>query len=919
MMATMHDTAPARKKVTTYGKAARRRIPEYSFSAAARKSQTPEVVKRADAQAATSTITVETPTKLKAVPRRSVSRTPSSASPPPSVYDMLVSEDEAPKPINRPTATPSKLKSRSTSSTPPSPAKAVDVFDILTSDDDAPRRRTTPRPSKIPPGKNAALKTINQKTAPSSPPKPAARTIPDVFDILSSDEEATSVKSKPASRIVRKSTAVHNLQQKITLKTSADAAEEVSSRKRLKLSPAPGLPSPRRVPLDTSTIPRRPKPLAKPETANRPAKPLKGRLNSPKNGQFTKPAIRPRSQSPLKPAKQPVTLKKISSPEPSTPSTQQADIDMMDVDPEHEHISPKGMKMWKALLDPAEDVEMTIEAARDEPSRKKPSGLLSRPAGVFKAPQRSPKRLPRRRLIDCLVEQAAQEESEDESSEDEDSQSSIDSGSSSSQAAPQIVSRGQSLVPEAPNSQPIPSDSQSSQATGPKFTYAKQRSMLVEADLMAQLAIEMPVPPPQSSQGRRARMATVPPTLKSLSSLHNDEDEDGTTPDVKSVHELRKLGNTNRFLDEMQDFLDRIGSPGKSSSSTRRSGLLDLASKMQDKAFAEKFRANGMEQRLFLHLGQEADIVAGFIMVSLLTSVLFDGNMSHIVVQLRRQGITRLLIRLLECQSDIAVLAKDRKSNMSKVAQSLLIEYVADIVKMPAWEDLKPPVLSPRTAALRCIDVMVRQTRDAGNDGEIFSKELNVNLFEIMKTASNERSWDLPKERRALDLLLAVSALEAHSLAARTALNESIWISDFLPIVANTLEIALSQPVEEFGPTQVFLFRLVLNVTNNNSKASDVFARPGLISLICRVIVAKWNQISRFMVEEKVFPAIDTLVTLEGMMISFAEWSAAARESIQSLAGRDDDPLDALLQIFADNKDKISEVTYSPSYLFNDP
>jgi hypothetical protein len=81
--------------------------------------------------------------------------------------------------------------------------------------------------------------------------------------------------------------------------------------------------------------------------------------------------------------------------------------------------------------------------------------------------------------------------------------------------------------------------------------------------------------------------------------------------------------------------------------------------------------------------------------------------------------------------------------------------------------------------------------------------------------------------------------------------------------------------------------------------------------LIGRVIVAKSRQISRFMVEEEFFPTIDTLITLEGMMISFAEWSPAARESMQSLAGGDVDPLDEMLQIFAENKDKIAEVTYS--------
>lgn len=441
MMATMHDTVPTRKKVTTYGKAARRRIPEYSFSTAARKSQTPEAVKIAELEEATSTITVDTPRKLKSVPRRSSSGSLPSAAPSTNVFNIAITDDEAPEPIHRPIATPSKLKHRSTSSTPPSPpAKAADVFDIPTSDDEEPRRRTIPRPSKILPGKNAGSRHIKQKGQPS-PPKPVPRTIPNVFDILSSDEEVRTLKPKPAAlKLVGKSNMGHDPQRKTTLNTSTNGAEQAGSRKRLKPSPGPDLLSPRPVPVKTSTIPQRPKALAKPE-ANRFAKPLNGRLTSSIKGPSSKPAGRPEWRAPLKSPTNSTTPKKANTPESSPPSPQFGDIDMTDVDPEHEHISPKGMKMWKALLESTEDEDMTTEVhlpnlkpKRDEAIRNKPSSLLSRPAGIVKTSQRSPKKLLRRRLIDSLVEQAAQEESEDESSEDEYSQSSIDSGALSSQA-----------------------------------------------------------------------------------------------------------------------------------------------------------------------------------------------------------------------------------------------------------------------------------------------------------------------------------------------------------------------------------------------------------------------------------------------------------------------------------------------------
>lgn len=825
---------------------------------------------------------------------------------------MKLSSDDAQEPIHKPT--PSKKKSKAKAPLRIQPATcpvSTEIFNVPT--DEAPIRKISPKPRKVSPFKTSGAKVTKPKAA-SKPLIPPPRPAPNVFDMPSSGDEAKPPKPKPAQKLSRKIAAVPDVEGKQTLKTNAEVVEEDEGRKRLKLSPAHDLPSPKPLPLPlpSSTLARRPKP----KVAVKPVNPLKSRNTSPKTGQLPKVAGRPKFAAPLKSPARAAT--EPTTPEKSTPHTQAStpspglgEVDMVDVAPAQKHISPKSMKMWQALLDPEEDEDMsievdtsTIEVNRGQPT-KKTLNLLSRPAGIVKPSKRSPKRVPRRRLIDALVEQAA-EDSEEESSEDEDTESSMNATPSSSPAATQSISRGQSMVPEAVNLPPVTSDSQGSQpqGVGPRFTYSKQRSMLAEADLMAQLAMEMPVPPSQPAGGRRGRMASVAPLLPS-SSFHDEEDNSSAA--VKSVHELRKSGANIRFLDAIQDFLDRIGSPGKTQASIRRAGLLELAGKMRDKSFVEKFRANGTEQKLFLHLGQETDIVAGFIMVSLLITVLLEGSMPHFVAHLRRHGITRLLIRLLECQPSINAVAKDRKSNMSKNAQTLLIEHGDFVRQVPMWEDLKPQTISPRTIALKCLEVMVRQTRQAGNSGDIFSKELTTNLFEIMKSASDERSWDLPSGKQAIDFALTLSAIESHSLAARTVDNEAIWISDFLPIISDTLEIALARPVETLGPLQILLMRLTLNVTNNNPRASDVFAKPTVMASIGKVVVGKFKQISRFMTEEELDVALENLILALGVMINFAEWSSAARESVQSLESGSDDPLGTMLQTFAENQGRASQ------------
>lgn len=577
--------------------------------------------------------------------------------------------------------------------------------------------------------------------------------------------------------------------------------------------------------------------------------------------------------------------------------------------------------MWKELLDSGEDgaedddTIMDEGAAQGKPTQLLFSNMSHKPAGVTKKSFKpSPKRVPRRRLIDSLVEQGTYHHDIDDEMEDEDTiiseantapEAALDSGLSASQN--ELF--GQRIEPENATV-PALSATISTQSSGPKFTYSRQRSMLAEEDLMQQLALDMPTQPAQAANGRRPRRGSLP-VLPPLPSFHDDDvGDDVPTTSVRSVHELRQAGANTRFLDEVEDLLDRIGKPTIPPSSMRRSGLLDLAKRLQDKNFVRQFRSNGVEQRMFTHLGQETDLIAGYMMTTALMTILHDVNMPHIVAHLRRQGITRLLIRMIELEGSIVALSKDRKSNMSKVAQSLILEQSNFILELPIWDDLKPRALSPKTAALKCLEMMVRQSREAGNSGDIISKELTTNLFSILKCALEEDSWNLPEGKEAIDFYLAVSTLESHSIVARTAQDESIWINNYLPIIAEALEIALKRPANEFSLIQGLILRLTLNVTNNNSKASDVFAGASLIASMGQIILVRFKQILGFMPEDELFVAVDYLVLVIAVMFNFAEWSTLARDTLQSFEGRDDDPLDSIVRLYVDNKKRASEVSF---------
>lgn len=799
------------------------------------------------------------------------------------------------------------------------------------------------------------------KAESSSPATPASVSSPvkrSIFDVPSSDDEGATVpiskkKGIPAAPIPKK-----NAPEAQKAKAD-DGMAIVQSRKRVKLSPVPKQPL-RQLPVtkaqSTAVVAKVPSKVA-PRAAPK-AIPSNATTSFPGSGHTTSVVSRPRRndppiekevmkltesdnwksagkkaekvaprrvekvekigkienttlQTPKKTARAPAPAPR-KMPQRKSPSPETSDVEMMDVDLDEtpkagkKHLSPKASKLWEGILNSPTTKDQSPVKTKAMLSFRGRLASGSSSMVSTKYVNTRPQ-ITRRRLIDSLVSQLPQEDEEDEDESMNDSSSTTSS------------SRSESLAPEPASRPSLATDSQASQVSqtaGPKITYSRHRSMLEEEDLMLQLSQPLPEMPDDGPQGRRrTRRASMPKLPKLASFREDDEDGEGAGATIRSVHELRAAGANTRVLDELEDLIDRIGKPTTSQTSGRRAGLLELAKQLKDKNFARHFFAESAHERLFLGLGQEIDVISGFVLVSILITVLGEVDVLPFVLQLRRQGITRLLIRLLDVQSSVVQVAKDRKSNTSKVAQKMILDHHEYMMQFKAWEPLEPKSLSPRTLALKCLEVMTEQTRQARSEDEIFSKELTARLFSILKNSSHGKSWDFPSHE-SMNFYLALSALTAHSTRARTVQDENIWITDFLPIIADTLENSLAQPFQNHGPLQHLIFSLTVNVTNNNAKASDVFARGTLSRKMGEYVVAKFQQISGFLLQAESEAAVNHLILLLASMIQFADQSLKARGSMErSLLEEGDGTLETMVTIWASNQEKIAEVSNGSTFI----
>jgi len=504
------------------------------------------------------------------------------------------------------------------------------------------------------------------------------------------------------------------------------------------------------------------------------------------------------------------------------------------------------------------------------PSRQIPFRPPSKPQAKYvsafsKAGTQGPAR-PRRRLIDVLAMQA-------EASSGEDDEEDVQMDDPQTMRASTPVELLASLAPSPGPATPQPSKpgvysrqaSMTARKPGVKFTYNQQRTVLAE-DPMDGLA-----------EDRWLSQPLLPTSQSTLSALSTEDDaEDGSQPGaIRSVHELRQAGANSRFADELDDILDRVGSPSASSvkpSSQRRGALLELSVKLGEKAFQSQFRNHSGEESLFRHLQREKDVITGYIFGCILLTILAGSPSGHLIPHLEAQGLSDLLAMLLAVDIDIAALSRDRKSNVSRHGQTSLADLKSAVLELPIWTapQAAPAELSPRTVALKTL-CMVAGPSQTG----IISPAVTEQLFAVLSLASGgdaAERWDFPAQDEAMDLYLALSLLEIQSVHIMRSELSSEWTSRYLHVVAEAMETSLRRRDDQFGELECLVLRLTLNTANNNPGAQRIYVGKGLLRDLVEAVCGTFDTVlESISSDDFVSATLDALLLMLGVLINFSE------------------------------------------------
>ena len=532
-------------------------------------------------------------------------------------------------------------------------------------------------------------------------------------------------------------------------------------------------------------------------------------------------------------------------------------------------LTPKQAQLWSSLL-PTQPVAPSPSALamRDltitgRQRRKQTTGQTRKLA-------KSQSDIPRRgaRLVDRL-KAAAPETSDvdtsDESGEDEDV---VMAEERPATARPALL-RADSSVSSVTSSRGQHSQNRSQSRTtsngGPKRTYAAQRSHLVddsfEGGLMEDLIDAAPVVP----RGRKTLIRSQSNSQKTSFDIDSEGDEDSGGGQIRTIHELRASGRKIRGTEDVEQLLDDIVDRGPSHRSSRRSALIQLATKLADKTFTAHFVDQGCELRLARECMSCKDDIASYSFAGAIAFLLVSEPPAHTVRTLQDHGIVSWLVDQLQANRDLGKMAKDRQHNMAKASQKSLAQ-LGEVVEsqQSLWGDEKPSTMSLRLVALKALDLLVGKLRRSGNKNELLTgQQLHSVLPNIAVFAS---------EGQHLEASIIISILE--SLSTTSLALE--WDAATLGKIAQILpSLDLTSPLRRH--TLFLTLRLSLNLTTDNPKHCSLLATADSTRFLLQAVLDGFATIVVEQDEEKRTIALDLLVLALGITINLFEHSAEAR------------------------------------------
>ena len=431
-------------------------------------------------------------------------------------------------------------------------------------------------------------------------------------------------------------------------------------------------------------------------------------------------------------------------------------------------------------------------------------------------------------------------------------------------------------------------DSQTSQTTSgfgirPKLTYAMSRSYLRETDpdedLLNPMEFDM-----AGSQSHQRDTVSV------------SEDEPEAVSQAQAHHELKSRGRNYVFEQEAQTMIDDISST--TSNSIRRSAMIELCTKMANETFCSQLLDTPLAHQLFQNISVGGEIVFEFAIAIATIFILRIHPTYTVLDQLHGTGVMAHLVKLVGNDTDVQKIAKDRKTNLSKIAKDSVLTFRTLVQQSGIWPSTAPSKISPQLVALKAIELLVTGLRKAGNAGVLLDQNAVSQLVEIASSSNDRLSINegVPED----DVIMAMVLSTLESVSA-TRQKQAAWPNAVLRRIAGFMP-RFFHP--DAASSTMLSVKLCMNLTNNKPKACQPFSAKAFVQPLVLSIIERFRSLDVRLAPEKRTEVLESLILSLGATINLAEFSDQMRANVDD-GGQ---MVATLVGIFLEGSERASQV-----------
>ena len=267
--------------------------------------------------------------------------------------------------------------------------------------------------------------------------------------------------------------------------------------------------------------------------------------------------------------------------------------------------------------------------------------------------------------------------------------------------------------------------------------------------------------------------------------------------------------------------------------------------------------------------------IVHFILCFIVWSFVDEDTSSQILQLVHKKGIIPMLDSMLDSTRDMKIIVKDKKTNMTKAAQSLLLEFCDIIKSSKIFGGKVPKALSPQILALAVLDSVMKGLRRAGYMEECLSVAILKKLVRVLEPFQMTADLEKRKQADPLFVELPVSILESYSIG-RDSTQDIRFPEQDLDILANIVPGVMQLEAKDFQPIQLLILRLHINLTNHRPGICDKISKPSVIKALVSTVYSTFEALSSPLEEEARLIQLDMLVLSLALMINFAEMSDSA-------------------------------------------